>query len=264
MFKKPIFFLFLISSVALTSCSKYQKLLKSADNEAKYEAAIDYYEKGDYYRALQLFDPLITVYRGTKKAENLYYYYANCYYKQQDYILASYYFKRFVKNFPNSDRAEECVYLSAYCTYLDSPKYNLDQTNTYEAIKELQLFINMYPDSKLIDDCNELMDKLRNKLETKAFEIAKLYYKMGDYKASIFSFENIIKDFPDTQYKEEILFYIVRSYYKYAINSIKSKKKERYSFTVESYKNFLTIFPESDFMREASNIYENALEELNN
>ncbi|MCK4360867.1 MAG: tetratricopeptide repeat protein, partial [Bacteroidales bacterium] len=94
--------------------------------------------------------------------------------------------------------------------------------------------------------------------------IAKLYYKMGDYKASIFSFENIIKDFPDTQYKEEILFYIVKSYYKYAINSIKSKKKERYSFTVESYKNFLTIFPESDFMREASNIYENALEELNN
>ena len=122
----------------------------------------------------------------------------------------------------------------------------------------------MYPDSKLIDDCNELMDKLRNKLEIKAFEIAKLYYKMGDYKASIFSFENIIKDFPDTQYKEEILFYIVKSYYKYAINSIKSKKKERYSFTVESYKNFLTIFPESDFMREASNIYENALEELNN
>ncbi len=143
MFKKLIFFLFLISSVALISCSKYQKLLKGADNEAKYEAAIDYYEKDDYYRALQLFDPLIAVYRGTKKAETLYYYYAYCYYKQQDYILASYYFKRFVKNSPNSDKAEECVYLSAYCTYLDSPKYNLDQTNTYEAIKDLQLFINM-------------------------------------------------------------------------------------------------------------------------
>ena len=212
MFKKPIFFLFLISSIALTSCNKYQKLLKSADNEVKYEAAIDYYEKGDYYRALQLFDPLIAVFRGTKKAETLYYYYAYCYYEQQDYILASYYFKRFVKTFPNSDKTEECVYLSAYCTYLDSPRYNLDQTNTYEAIKDLQLFINMYPDSKRIAECNELMDKLWDKLETKAFAIAKLYYKMGDYKASIFSFENIIKDFPDTQYKEEILFYIIKSY----------------------------------------------------
>ena len=264
MFKKGIFFLFLVSLVIITSCSKYQKLLKSTDSEMKYEAAIDYYEKGDYYRSLQLFDQLVVIIRGTKKAENLFYYYAYCYYHQEDYISASYYFKRYAKNYPNGDKAEECIYMSAYCTYLDSPKYNLDQTNTYNAIIELQLFINMYPNSERIADCNELIDKLREKLEIKYFEIAKLYYKMGDYKAAIFSFENIIKDFPDTQYKEVILLYILKSYYNYALNSIESKKFERYSSAVESYNNLIYLFPESKFLEDASNIYNNTLKKINN
>ena len=47
-------------------------MMKSTDMEAKYNAAVKYYEKKDYYHALQLFEELITVYRGTSKAEQSY------------------------------------------------------------------------------------------------------------------------------------------------------------------------------------------------
>lgn len=130
MFKKTRIILLLFVAIALVSCSKHQKLLKSSDNEMKYEKAVEYYEKGDYYRALQVFEQLIPVYRGTSKAEQLYYYYAYSYYYEREYIMASYYFKRFTINFPTSEFAEETAFLVAYCKYLDSPNYSLDRSDT--------------------------------------------------------------------------------------------------------------------------------------
>ena len=158
MFRRWFLGLLLIGVILSVSCSKHSRVLKSGDNELKYEVAVDLFEKGDYYRAIQIFDQLIAVYRGTERIENINYYYAYCYYEQDDYLLASYYFKRFAQNYPSNAKAEECMFLNAYCYYLDSPRYSLDQTNTYEAIKEMQLFINLYPTSDSIQRCNLVID----------------------------------------------------------------------------------------------------------
>ena len=250
--------------MGLSSCSKYQKLLKSSDNDVKYEKAIEYYDSGDYYRALQLFDQLLPFFKGTDKAEQLSFYYPYCYFEQGDYIMASYYFKRYASSFPNNKRAEESVYMSAYCKYLKSPKSSLDQTNTYEAINELQLFINKYPDSYRVKDCNSMIDKLREKLNEKAYRAALLYYKMDRYKSAILSFENVLKDFPNTKYKEDILFKITISYYEYANNSVLEMQKERYSKAIEAYKNLQFSFPESKHLKQAEKIYKNSIEKINN
>ncbi|MCF8235543.1 MAG: outer membrane protein assembly factor BamD [Bacteroidales bacterium] len=263
MFKKAFYIMMvLLLAVVVSSCSKYQQLLKSTDNELKYEKAIEYFEQGDYYKSLMLLQQLNAVYRGTNKAEKLTYYMAYCYYEQKDYILASYYFKRYAQNFPRTDRAEECLYMNAYCYYLDSPRYSLDQSNTFTAIKELQLFINQYPDSERVDKANELMDDLRDKLEEKAFEIAELYYKMGDYQAAITSFKNILKDFPDAEYKEEVMLYILKAYYDYAINSIKEKKEERLADAVQAFETFVYNFPESEYLDEAGKYHKNTRQVL--
>lgn len=238
-----------------TSCSKYQQLLKSNDNEKKYQKALLYYEDEEYNRALQLFDQIIPVYRGTEKAEKIQYRYAYAYYNQEDYILASYYFKKFTKNFPNSEHAKECAYMAAYCKYLDSPKYSLDQTNTFEAIDELQLFINRYPNSERVDKCNELIDELRSKLEKKYFNIAKLYLQMSDYKAAIFAFDNVIEDYPDTEYREEILYLKVKANFQYAEKSIEQKKEERYINTIEAYETLEQAYPESEYLNKAREMY---------
>jgi outer membrane protein assembly factor BamD len=118
MLKNISFTILVIALTVLTSCSNYQKLLKSTDSELKYDKAIEYYEKGDYYRAMQLFEQLNMIYRGTNKAESLNYYMAYCYYYQEEYIMAAYYFKRYAQSFPNTDRAEECLFMSAYSQFL--------------------------------------------------------------------------------------------------------------------------------------------------
>ena len=262
MFRNKSVTLLLFGLILLASCSKYKTLLKSNNYELKLEKAIEYYNKTDYYKAMQLLEELVPYYRGTQNSEKVNYYYAYCYYRMGDNILASYYFKRFAIEFPNSKYAEECFYMNAYTKYLDSPIYTLDQTSSYEANKELQLFINYYPQSDSLERCNELIDKLRYKLQKKDFEISRLYYKTENYLAAITSFKNVLKDYPDTKFKEEILFLIVKTYYYYAFNSIRKKQTERYSNTINAYREFAAAFPESTFLKEANGYYENSLNEL--
>ncbi|MCX6244111.1 MAG: outer membrane protein assembly factor BamD [Bacteroidetes bacterium] len=246
-----ILFICLSILVFLATSCKFQKVLKSDDSEKKYAMAMKLYDEKDYSRALQLYDQLMGTIRATDKAQKIYYNQAYCYFYSKDWTMAAYYFKRFSSNFPNSREAEECTYMSAYCNTLLSPEYSLDQTSTRDAIKELQGFINAYPDSKRLPECNELIDKMREKLETKDYQIAMLYFRMEDYPAAITCFNNILKDFPDTQRKEEILFLIYKSNYKYAVQSIESKKKERLLKSFTAYNDFVTLYPSSTFTAEA-------------
>jgi len=252
---KTIRFAVLILSVTVTvSCSKFSKIQKSTDMEAKYNAAVAYYEKKNYYQALQLFEELVTVFRGTVKAEDTYYYYCMCYYRTGEYAMAAYHFNNFNQTFPASDRAEDALYYNAYCYYLDSPASTLDQTNTLDAIRQFQLFINRYPKSSRVEEANRLIDELRQKIELKEFNNAKLYFKKEQYKAAVVAFQNVIKYYPSSVYKEECLFLILKSSFEYARQSVDARKAERYKIAIENYFKLLEAFPDSKYLKEAEKI----------
>ncbi len=236
--------------------------MKSTDMEAKYDAAVRYYEKKDYYHALQLFEELITVYRGTSKAEKSYYYYVYCTYYVDDFTMAAYHFNNFVQSYPGSPYAEEMQYMYAYCYYLDSPISSLDQSSTYDAIEKFQLFINRYPNSSKVEQSNKIIDELRLKLEEKSFNNARLYYRTENYKAAVVAFANLLKDYPYTIYKEEALFLSLKSAYLYALNSIETKKVERLKLAAEEYLKLVDNFPQSRYLREAERTYESIQKEL--
>jgi outer membrane protein assembly factor BamD len=154
--------------------------------------------------------------------------------------------------------------MSAYCKYLESPKYSLDQTSTLEAINELQLFLDIFPNSERISECNKLIDELRGKLAKKEFEIAKMYLKMEEYLAAITTFDNLLKDFPDTAYKEESLFDLAKAHYYYALKSVETKKKERFQSAVEACDALIASYPESGYIKQATVYYKNAKKQLSN
>lgn len=259
-----LLFIVLTGSVG---CSKYQRVLKSNDFEQKFDMAMTYYDAGKYQKAFPLYEELITVFRGTARAEEVYYYYAYCNYQLGDYMLAGYHFNNFVKTFPRSKRAEDAQFMNAKCYFLDSPEPSLDQSSTITAIDELQLFINRYPNSPKVDECNTLMDRLRFKLETKSYNGAKLYYRLGDFKAAIFALRNTLADYPDTRYREEIEFMIVESAYKLADNSVESKKEKRFEEAIAEAKEYLKKYPRTKNRKEVERVRADSelkLEELNN
>jgi outer membrane protein assembly factor BamD len=262
MFRKTALILIVLSVLVVVSCSEFKKVQKSNDTKLKYKTAVKYYQKEDYQRAQQLLDELLIYYRGNDTSEKINYYYAYCYYGMGDYIQAGYYFMKFTTTFPTSQYAEECLYMSAYCQYLYSPEYSLDQTMSLDAIRQFQLFIDQYPKSSRVDSCNKNIDELRGKLERKAFEIAKLYLNIESYQAAVVSFKSLLKEFPDTRYRELAYFYILKSSYLYAIKSVQTKKLGRLNLAMDAYNAFLAIYPESRYARDAQIIYRNITREM--
>ncbi len=237
------------------SCDHFNRILKSTDYDFKLTKAKHYYDKGDYSKSSQLYEELIPVVKGTDKAEEVYYYYTWSEYNLGDFILSQYHFKNYTRQFPASKHAEECYFMNAYCFFLTSANYKLDQTSTKNAIKEFQGFVDQYPESNRIDSCNTMIDKLRDKLEKKDYEIIKQYYKISDWKASIVATKIFIKEYPSSRYNEEMYYLMIDSYYVLALNSISSKKEERLDGAIENYVKLLDLYPNSSYLSRAENIY---------
>ena len=86
---------------AMGGCSRYQQLLKSTDYEVKYNRAVEYFNEKDYYRAYPLFEEMVSIYKGTKRSEKVYYYYSYCHYGLGEYALAAFHFGNLAAGFPN-------------------------------------------------------------------------------------------------------------------------------------------------------------------
>lgn len=223
--------------------------------DLKYEAANQYYEEEKYDRAMTLYEELIPLYRGTDRAEKVYYNYAYCNFQLNLLYASAYHFKKFAVTYPTSEHASHMLFMHAYSNYLLSPGPTLDDTDTKSAINSLQLFINTYPQDTLVDSSNVLMDELRNKLEQKSYLNAKQYYKIFKFKAAIIALNNTLLDFPETKHREEITFLILKSNFLLAQNSVEKKKLERINNTIEAYYNFVDSFGESKYSKEAQTIF---------
>lgn len=231
--KKYFYILFI--SITLASCSQFQKALKSDDTKLKYEVAEKLYESGKYAKAIRLFEQLAPSFRGRPQAEKLFYMQAQSYYKLKQYGASGYNFEKFAAQYFNSEKREEALFLSAKSYYHLSPVYSKEQIDTYKAIDKIQLFIDAYPNSEYLDEANLIAKELREKLEKKAFEIAKLYNSTSYYKSAIKAFDNFINDYPGTPFKEDALFYKYDSSYQLAINSVYDKMEERLNSAKANY-----------------------------
>jgi outer membrane protein assembly factor BamD len=250
----------LLAVMGITGCkSKFEKLRASNDTARKYQEGIKLYNNKKYSKALVLFDDLVQRFRGRAEAEDLYYYNAYTNYRLKDYLTARHQFMTFVNTYPNSAKAEECRFMAAYCYYLEAPVYSLDQSNTQKAIESLQLFINIYPESERATEAATLIDELRDRLERKSYENAKLYLDIGDYQSAVIAFENSLRDYPDTKFAEEMEFSIVEAQYLYALNSSEYRQEARYAEAISFANDFLKNNPNSKYVKEATKLKDNAI-----
>jgi len=244
-------------------CGEYNKIVKSKDNEFKYKKALEYYEKRDYNRAATLFHDIVGKFRGTSSAANVYYYYAKSLMEQKDYVTAVHYFNLLVASFPTSENVEESRFLVGYCNYLMSPNPRLDQTVTHDAIDALQLYLNLFPYGKNVYEANRIIDELQNKLVYKSYLASTIYFNFENYKASVVALTNALKEYPDSQYREELMYMLLKSKYLLAMRSVEDKQMERLSDALDEYFTFVDEFPESKYKKEVNKFYETTAKMLN-
>jgi outer membrane protein assembly factor BamD len=262
-----IFSFLVVLSLSFAACNSVNKVLKSSDYDYKLRKADEYYKAKNYQHAQVVYEDVMPVIKGTAQYEDVYYNWAFCHYYQKDYLNAENIFKGFVENFPKSPRAEECEFLRAYCFYKMSPRVELDQTPSMKAITYLQTFINTHSGSYRIKEASDIIDKLREKQELKEQQSADLYFNLGYYKASATAFAQLMNNFPDSRKSDEYKLKIIRSWYRYAQNSVVEKQAERYEKVLNECADFVDRFPDSQLQADVErykSLTENTIKSIKN
>lgn len=252
--KKIFFASFSILFLLITACSTYNQVLKSDDYDEKFRYANELYDSGKYAQSINLFEQVYQRFPKAAQGEIAYFRMGKAFYMIEDYYMAGYYLGTYATRFPFSEKAEEALFLSAMCSVNNSPNYALDQNDTEVAINELQQFVDRYPNSVLVDSCNNIMDKLHYKLERKDYNAVKLYSKTMNYRAAVMSAETFVGQYPGSVFAEEVFYLYVKNSADLAENSISSKKRERIEQTLERYRNFVAEYPVSSYLKELSTI----------
>lgn len=251
----------------IASCGNFEKFRKKAGVQEKYKAAIKYYDEGELNKASILLEEILPLIKGDTIQESATFLQAKCDMDGENWAIASSHFTTFAETFSRSPRYKEALYLAAYCLYMASPEFNLDQTETKEAINKIQSYINNYPDTEYLGECNRMIKELRQKLEKKSFEKAKLYYTISPFnianlKSAVIEINNFQKDFPDSQFSEEVAFLKVKAQYELAEVTIPSLQKERFEETKQFYLELLEKYPESAYLKETEKLYSNAIDRV--
>lgn len=261
--KIRILYIFLLALV-ITSCGEYNKILKSTDNELKYTYAKKYFDDKKYNKAITLLEDLVTVFKGTSHAEESLFLLAQSYFYDKDYTTATHYYNAYFTTYPKGEYAELARYNSAYGLYLDSPDARLDQTNTYKSMQQFQTFMEMYPQSDKTQLAQDFLFEMQEKLAYKEYLACRLYFNLGNYmgnnyESCVVTAREALKSYPYSKYVEEYQILILRSRYELASNSINEKKPERYRDVIDEHFNYLNMFPQGKYSKEADRYYKRAL-----
>ena len=257
-------FALLLLTLLVSACrSEFEQVRTSGDPAQILAKANEYYDGGEWLRAQTLYELVVAPYRGRPEAEEIALRLAYTYYNTQQYILASYYFKNFAQTYGASPRREEADFMAAYSNYKLSPTFRLDQSYTLKAIEGFEEFANQYPNSERVEESNRLIDEMRTKLERKDFESAQLYYELQQYQSAVRTFENLLRDYPDTDRAEEIRYLVVRAAYQLASNSFIERQRERYEEVLPRARLFLRRYPDSAYRNEVADMLEQSEKRLN-
>lgn len=249
-------FITLIVLVLANSCGSYEKILKSNDFVLKKNKAKEYFDEGQYVRASTLLAQIMPRYRATEDAEELNWMNAQSFFGMKDYLTAGIQFRNYSELYPFGKHAEEANYLAAICDYNLSPRAELDQDNTRNAIDGFNLFMKRFPNSQKVEECKAHIKTLEDKLVEKSYLSAKLYYDMTEYKAAVLALNNSLKEYPETKFREEMMFLKLNSLFLFAENSVADKQTERYQAALDDYYSFMEEFPESTFSKDVKKIYQ--------
>ena len=241
----------------LAGCkSEYETLLSSNDVDAKYKAAMEYFNNKKYLKAGQLFESMSILTDGTERDDTVRYYWALSNYRYKDYYTAESNFAKFITKYPQSPFTSDARFLRIDCLYRATYRWELDQTPTRSCLATIMEYEREFPEeTEHIEACELMRDDLNDRLDRQAFENARIYYKMEDYLAARVALRNVLKDNSENRYREDVLYYTAMASYQYARLSVPAKQKERYLVFVDDYLNFVGEYPESSYRRELDAMY---------
>ncbi len=121
-------------------------------------------------------------------------------------------FEEFLSYYPTNPRADYAQYKLALAHVRQMRNPERDQTETRQAIKELDTFVARYPNSTLMPEVRTKLREAHDRLSTSDYLVGYFYYKQQKwYPGDIDRFVAIMKDDPDYTERDGVYFYLAES-----------------------------------------------------
>jgi len=196
-FKKILKFSFFL---LLLSCSM-EKLTSYEGSEDHFKRCEYFFNDEKYLRAKEDFKMWKYNAGLSSNLSKAQFYIAECEYNLEDYNQALIEYDRYLNMADQSSTlAKKAELMICRCHFKLTHDYKKDQTETKRALENLQYYIEKKSMKEHIEEIQNMITELRNKLATKEFETARFYIRIKEYEAAKIYFENILKEFYDTKY----------------------------------------------------------------
>ncbi len=213
------------------------------------------YDRGRYMRAIEYFQRVFDFGRAHEYAADAQYYLAYSYFNSRQYLLAANEFTRFAEFYRTDPRVEEGEFMRAYSYVRLSPPFQLDQTDTQNALTYLRLYVSKYPEGEYAGRAMNYIEDMRRKLARKQLEIAELYERRDQFHAAAIEYLRLLDEYPESEWADNALFGALRNYKAYAERSIPARRAERFRLAAEQYERLVQLFPQSPLIAEAEPVY---------
>tara|TARA_B110000438_G_C15647280_1_gene578010 strand:+ start:5 stop:781 length:777 start_codon:yes stop_codon:yes gene_type:complete len=188
--------LILITGLFFTSCGK-KNIQIEQDLSPHFDKGLRYFGKNKFMRAKDEFEYIIMTDPGSKLASESQYYKAESMFKMEEYTEASIAFDRYVRFSPDYKKIEKARYRICECAVFSSNSFQREQSQTYYALEQLQMFIEDYPKSSLVQDAEAKISDMRLKLALKDYEAGRMYLKLEEYAAALVYFKSVLNNYYD-------------------------------------------------------------------
>lgn len=230
--------------------------------EAAFTQGKELFDRGRHHRAIEYFQRVFDFGRAHQFAPDAQFYLAQSYFNTRQYLLAANEFSRFVEFYRTDPRAEEGEFKRALSYVRLSPPFQLDQTDTQNALVHLRLYLARYPEGQHVDQVVQYIDEMRYKLARKQFEIAQLYERRNMFHAAAIEYLRLLDEFPDSEFADDALLGAMRNYRDYAARSVPARRAERFQLAADQYHRLVQIFPGSPLIPQAEQVYAELQDEL--
>lgn len=235
--KFPVFF---VLAIIMVSCSG-AGLKKQASPREQYDYAMEKYNKNKFFDAQMAFQRLVFSFPGQTFIDTAQYYLGMSFYKMKQHPEAIAEFRKLLSSYPSSPFADDAQFQVAICFYDQSPKYYLDQSETYDAIDEFSMFLTRYSRSPRKEEAQTKLNELYDKLAKKLYKNGELYLKLHDYEPALIYFEQVRDNYPNTEWAK----------YAFYNSGVAMKKQGRVSDALETFQNFVLAFPDHKLSKKA-------------
>ena len=124
-----------------------------------------------------------------------------------NYVLAASSYHEFLTLYPQHPRSDYAQFRAAESYFKQRNSPDRDQTQTDKALDEYEKLLDIYPESKYVEQARSRIHECRQTLARSNYLVAYFYQRGRQaWRSAIGRYDIILKDYPDYDHLDEVLF----------------------------------------------------------